>query len=252
MMVRKGVRSVLGFLVVLVALAYLSGCAAIPEAIEHSDLSLKVKMTHSIFLDPTFKATHRNIFIEVKNTSQLQKFKPELLSQKLAMYLASKGYNIVSDPRKADYILQVNALYFDKYRKTATKEGASVGAAAGGIAGAAISGADQPSDLIVAAVGAGVGYIGGAIVGKALAINTFAGEVEVQIMEKAEKPIEMEIETNANQGSATTIKTRQVKKSNYQIYRTRIAVVATKTRLSEKEAVQAVIDKLAYEIANIF
>ena len=54
MMVRKGVRSVLGFLVVLVALAYLSGCAAIPEAIEHSDLSLKVKMTHSIFLDPTF------------------------------------------------------------------------------------------------------------------------------------------------------------------------------------------------------
>ncbi len=228
------------------------GCATIPEAIEHSSLQIGTKMSDTIFFDPEYKMTHKKIFIDVTNTSNIRKINISNFKQKIASDLQAKGYTIVVDPTQADYILQVNVLYFDHYRKTGAKEGAATGAALGAAAGLAASGDNDVDALIIAAVAAGAGYVGGAVVGKMIHIDTFAGVVDVQIKEKHEKPIKETVETNASQGSATVVKQRLEKESHWMIYRTKIAVTATKTNLKEEEVAKVVEDNLADQIAGIF
>lgn len=233
------------FLVGLMA----SGCSTIPEAIENRKLYIGAKMSEPIFLDPVKKARLRTIYVEVRNTSQLQKLNPTLLRKAIEEKLREKGYTIVSNPLDAGYIVQVQVRYFDFLKeKTGTKEGAAAGAIVGG--GAALSG--DAEKLILAALAAGVGYTGGALVGSLVSINTFAGYVDLQIMERSEKPIKKEIVTEARQGTETVIRTKQTEETSYQIYRNGIAVTVTKTNLSEEEAVAAIIDKLSHEIAGIF
>ncbi|HAA83662.1 MAG TPA: hypothetical protein DIT22_04490 [Thermodesulfobacterium commune] len=177
-------RKVVACSLALALTLQLTGCATIPEAIEYRQLTTNYKMTDTIFLDVTKKAKYRNVYVDVRNTSQLQEVDTEVLRKAIADKLAGKGYNLVQDPSTADYILQVNILYFDYYRKTGAKEGAAGGAIAGAIAGGAAGGRDVEA-LILAAIGAGVGYVGGALVGSAIKIETFAGVVDIQIMERA-------------------------------------------------------------------
>lgn len=229
----------------------LVGCATIPEAIEYSNLYTNYKMSDTIFLDPIKKTKYRNIYIDVRNTSQFQEVDTNTLKNALAEKLLTKGYKIIDEPAQADYILQVNVLYFDYYRKTATKESAGVGAFAGAGAGALAGGRDIDA-LIFAALGAGTGYIGGALVGSAIKIETFAGVVDIQIMEKADNPVVGKIITQAKQGTSTTLQTEQTYQSQYQTYRTKLAVTATQTNLKRDVASQEVTEKLSQQIAGIF
>ena len=229
----------------------LMGCATIPEAIEYRNLYTNYKMSDTIFLDVTKKMKYRDIYIDVRNTSQFQEVDTNALKNLIAENLTAKGYNIVTDPSEADYVLQVNVLYFDYYRKTGAREGATEGAIAGGLGGAVAGGGDTES-LILAALGAGAGYVGGALVGSAVKIETFAGVVDIQIMEKADKPVTGKIVTNASQGSSTTIQTEQEYQSDYQIYRTKLAVTATQTNLKREEAAQKISNMIARQIAGIF
>lgn len=243
-------KLVIGGLAVALSLQ-LMGCATIPEAVEYRNLYTNYKMSDTIFLDVMKKMKYRDVYVEVKNTSQFQEVDTNALRNLIAENLTAKGYNIVTDPSKADYVLQVNVLYFDYYRKTSAKEGATEGAIAGGLGGAAAGGGDTDA-LILAALGAGAGYVGGALVGSAVKIETFAGVVDIQIMEKADKPVTGKIVTNASQGSATTIQTEQEYQSDYQIYRTKLAVTATQTNLKREEAAQKITDMIAKQIAGIF
>lgn len=229
----------------------LVGCATIPEAIEYRQLYTNYKMSDTIFLDITKKAKYRNVYVDVRNTSQLQEVNPEALKQVITEKLRAKGYNVISDPTGADYILQVNILYFDYYRKTAAKEGAVEGALVGGLAGGLAGGRDVEA-LILAALGAGAGYLGGALIGSAIKIETFAGVVDIQIMEKADNPVVGKIVTQAKQGSSTTLQTEQTYQSQYQTYRTKLAVTATQTNLKRDVASQEVTEKLSQQIAGIF
>jgi len=45
-------------------------CATIPEAIEYRNFYTNYKMSDTIFLDVMKKQKYRNIFIDVRNTSQ--------------------------------------------------------------------------------------------------------------------------------------------------------------------------------------
>lgn len=229
----------------------LVGCATIPESIEYRQLYTNYKMSDTIFLDITKKAKYRNVYVDVRNTSQLQEVNPEALKQVITEKLRAKGYNVISDPTGADYILQVNILYFDYYRKTAAKEGAVEGALVGGLAGGLAGGRDVEA-LILAALGAGAGYLGGALIGSAIKIETFAGVVDIQIMEKADNPVVGKIVTQAKQGSSTTLQTEQTYQSQYQTYRTKLAVTATQTNLKRDVASQEVTEKLSQQIAGIF
>ena len=129
-------------------------CATIPEAIEYRNFYTNYKMSDTIFLDVMKKQKYRNIFIDVRNTSQFQEVDTEALKNAIAERLAEKGYNILSSLSGADYILQVNILYFDYFRKTAAKEAAAKGTIADGVAGGAVRG-DDTTALILAALGAG-------------------------------------------------------------------------------------------------
>ena len=229
----------------------LIGCATIPEAIEYRNLYTNYKMSDTIFLDVIKKSKYRNIYVEVRNTSQFQEVDTSALKNAISENLKSKGYNVLTSPEQADYILQVNVLYFDYYRKTAAKEGAFEGALAGGLAGAGAGGRDVEA-LILAALGAGVGYLGGALVGSAIKIETFAGVVDVQILEKSENPVTGKVITNAQQGTSTTIHTEQQITSNYQIYRTKLAVTATQTNLKRETAAAEIIRMISAQIAGIF
>jgi len=237
--------SILGLSLQLVA------CATIPEAIEYRNLYTNYKMSDTIFLDVTKKAKLRNVYVDVRNTSQLQEVNTMELKQAIEERLKGKGYNVLATPENADYILQVNVLYFDYYRKTGAKDGAMTGALVGGAAGFGAGGRDVEA-LILAAIGAGVGYVGGALVGSAIKIETFAGVVDIQIQEKADKPVGGKIVTQAKQGTATTIQTEQELQSQYQIYRTKLAVTATQTNLKRDVAGKEVTMKLAEQIAGIF
>ncbi|MDW8095096.1 MAG: complement resistance protein TraT, partial [Caldimicrobium sp.] len=229
----------------------LSGCAIIPEAIEHRDLRVGLKMTDTIFLEPTKKAQNRDLYVEVRNTSELQEVSTDLVKNLLVSRLKNKGYRITDDPTKAGYILQINILYMDYYRKTGAKEGALTGAAVGGLAGAMAGGRDLDA-LILAAAGAALGYVGGAIIGSAIKIETFAGVIDVQIQERTDKPVVGELRTEAKQGTATTLITRQEVQTQYQTYRTRIAATAIKTNLKREEAAPVIAEKLAVQVSEIF
>lgn len=228
-----------------------AGCATIPEAIEYRELYTNYKMSDTIFLDPVKRAKYRNVYIDVKNTSQFQEINTEALKTSIAEKLRNKGYSVINDHGQADYILQVNVLYFDYYRKTAAGEGAVTGAVTAGGAGALAGGGDVDR-LILAAIGAGIGYVGGAVVGSAIKVETFAGAVDIQIMEKAENPVVGKIVTQAKQGISTTINTEQEYRSQYQIYRTKLAVVAKQTNLKRDVAAREVTEKLSQQIAGIF
>lgn len=210
-------------------------------------------MSDTIFLDVTKKSKYKNIFIDVKNTSQLQEVDPEGLRLAIAENLRGKGYNVLSTPDNADYILQVNILYFDYYRKTAAREAAGEEALGGATLGAGVgTGGGKTEALILAALGAGAGYVGGALVGSAIKIETFAGVVDIQILEKAENPVIGKLITSAKQGSVTTLQTEQAIQTNYQTYRTQLAVVATQTNLKRDEAAKEVTNMLAKQIGGIF
>ena len=73
----------------------ITGCATIPEAIEYRNLYTNYKMSDTIFLDVTKRMKYRNIFVEVKNTSQLREVNTEVFKGAIAQNLAAKGYNVV-------------------------------------------------------------------------------------------------------------------------------------------------------------
>lgn len=229
----------------------LVSCATIPEAIEYRNLYTNYKMSDTIFLDVTKKAKYRHVYVDVRNTSQFQEVDTNALKNAIAEKLVAKGYEVVNDPEKADYVLQVNVLYFDYYRKTAAREAAGEGALVGAGAGALAGGSDVDK-LILAALAAGAGYVGGALIGSAVKIETFAGVVDIQVMERAEKPVVGKIVTDAPQGTVTRIKTESEYKSDFQIYRTKLAVTATQTNLKRDVAAQEIIKMLSQQIAGIF
>lgn len=230
---------------------FTSGCAHMMTAIEHADLQTKLKMTNTIFLDPVNKAKNRTIYVSVNNTSELQEVDTEMLYQLLASKLSAKGYQIVTDPTQAGYIIQINVLYMDYVRQTGTQEGGLTGALAGA-AGGALLGQSRDTSIALGLIGGLVGGLGGALIGKAIKVETYAGTIDVQIQEKTDKPVTGQIVTNASQGTSTTIQTKQEINTDRQIYRTQIACIAQQTNIDKNEAAKVIMDKLSTQVAQMF
>lgn len=248
---QKPLFKVLSVLVLFVFMVSLTGCGQMINAIEHSDMQVKLKMSDTIFLDSVVKAKNRTVYVTVNNTSDMQEVDTGMLQNLIASRLAAKGYQIVSDPAQAGYIIQANVLYMDYYRQTGTKEGALEGGLIGAGSGALI-GQSRDTSIALGLIGGLVGGIGGALLGKALKVETYAGVVDVQIQEKTDKPVVGQIVTNAQQGSSTTIQTKQEISSNYQIYRTKIACTAQQTNIDKNEAARAIAERIANQIGGMF
>jgi outer membrane lipoprotein SlyB len=103
------------------------------------------------------------------------------------------------------------------------------------------------------AAGALVGSAAGTLIGAAVHVDTYMGVVDIQVKEKVPQGnVSTTTQSNLKQGMGTTIKSSHYTVSNYQTYRTRIAVKATRTNINMKEAVPVIENKLSSEIAGIF
>jgi len=112
-----------------------------------------VSMPKTAFLEP-YGPDQNHIYAQILNTSQ---FKNLDMDKALKNSLAKRGYIIVADPKRADFILQVNMRFAD--RETARVTG--IGTVAGGAAGAGAADVlDNPSTGQRA-----TGIIAGAIIG---------------------------------------------------------------------------------------
>ncbi|MGC9046140.1 MAG: complement resistance protein TraT [Thermodesulfovibrio sp.] len=241
----------LSVILVMFFMLQLTGCGQMINAIEHSDMQVKFKMTDTIFLDPIAKAKNKSVFVAVNNTSDMQEVDTGMLQNLISSRLTAKGYQVVSNPEQAGYIIQVNVLYMDYYRQTGTREGAVEGALTGAGAGAWL-GQSRDTSIALGLIGGVVGGIGGALIGKALKVETYAGVVDVELREKTDKPVTGQMVTNAQTGSATTIKTTQEINTNWQIYRTKIVCTAQQTNIDKKEAARVIAEKIASQIGGMF
>ncbi|MDI6714675.1 MAG: complement resistance protein TraT [Thermodesulfovibrio sp.] len=250
-MQHKPIFKLLTVLLLLVVSFQLTGCGHMVTAIEHSDMQVKLKMTDTIFLDPVIKAKNKTVYVAVNNTSDMQEVDTGMLQSLIAGRLTAKGYQVVSDPSQAGYIIQVNVLYMDYYRQTGTREGALEGALAGAGAGALI-GQSRDTSIALGLIGGLVGGLGGALLGKAIKVETYAGVVDVELREKTDKPVTGQMVTNAQTGSATTIQTKQEINTNWQIYRTKIVCTAQQTNIDKNEAARAIAERIATQIGGMF
>lgn len=244
-------RRVFSYLMLLVLGVQLVACAIVPEAIEYRNMYTNYKMSDTIFLDVSKKQKYRRVMVDVRNTSQFREVDSQAIQRRIGELLRSKGYEVVNSVDDADYVLQVNVLYFDYYRKTGAKDGALTGAVVGGVTGAMAGGRDIDA-LIIGALAGGVGYVGGALIGSAIKIETFAGVVDIQVQERVDGVVRGKLITEAKQGASTILKTEREVESGFQVYRTKLAVTVTQTNLKRDEASREVIERLSEQIAGIF
>ncbi len=240
----------LKFLVFFVALgflaSYLSSCSTVANGIEHAHLEVQAKMSNTIFLNPV-RPDQKTIFVEFRNTSQIPM--PDLKNLIIAG-LEKKGYQVVTDPYKAEFWLQGNVLYMGKKSKSMTLAGMLAGGYGGALTGLAFgSGYGK-----VGAVGVGslVGSAVGALAGAAIHVDTYIGVVDIQIKQKVNGQVQEQVNSNLQNGIGTKIKTNYKTTTQYQAFRTRIGVQATQTDMNLKKATPIIESRLAQEIVGLF
>lgn len=225
-----------------------SGCAGTMQAIDNREMTLSAKMSDTIFLDPETLMQTRNVFIRVTNTSDFQDVDfNELLKGKLA----AKGYSVTANPSGAAYIVQANLLYMGEEKESLTADGMLAGGFGGALAGSTI-GSGWKANTAGAAGGAIIGSVVGGLVGSMIHVDTYLGSVDVQIKEAVEGGVTGVMDTDAKQGSSTTLRTQREVKSSHQEYRTRIVVQAKQTNIKREVACPAIADRLATQIAGMF
>ena len=195
-------------------------------ALTKKDLDVQTKMSSSIFMDLE-NQRGRRVFVDFRNTSGKQL----TLSDMVTASIAERGYELVSSPKEADYILQVNVLSCEKASKAAIEKnlGLGFGTALTGVATGALIGTATHSPYGVG-TGAVVGGLAGSaaelVAGSLVKDVTYALVTDVQIIEK------------------TT--------SDKNTYRTRMASMANKVNLKFEEAQAPLEQAMATAIGGVF
>ena len=268
-----------GFLVRFGALAgvagILAGCSAGDAMINHSKLDVQTHMSETVFLDPV-PQSDRSVYVTARNTSDHQEID---LRGILAGAIAARGYQIVTDPDQAHYMLRVNVLQAgemkDKIGMLSAKYGEPL------IAGAAAAGATS-------ALGGGMGATTGIGLGVGLAAFaanqmiknvTYSVVVDMQLSERPRSGAKVKQSTStlaaqANgsaerlataqppqggrsvSGSATLnskVKTQQVEEEvDFKQYQLREIAYAEQVNLKFEEASPMLVAKLSTSLSNLF
>lgn len=230
----------------------LSGCAATQLAIEKRDLDVQTKLSDTIFLDPMAESK-KTIFVQVRNTSD----KPDFdIAADVTSAIAAKGYRVVTDPEKAQYILQANILQVGKVSESA--------------AHMAFGGYGAPLGSAFLAAGAAVGMgarSGGAILGAGLAggliemvANSavkdvyFTAITDVQIRERQRSGTKSHESSmhNLHQGNSGGTTVTYAEDTDYRTYQTRVMSVANKVNLDFSDAVTPLRSGLVRVISGVF
>jgi len=241
--------------VVLLIAAVLTACTAARTAVRYRNLETEVRMSDSIFLDPSGPGD-RTVYMDIRNTSGKELDVLRTVQSPVALLLSERGYALTSNPDIAHYILQANVLYIDKTNPEAARSmlangygGAILGGAIGAAIGARSSG---PSGVIGGAIGAIVGDMVNSATEELVKGVTYTAVVDVQISERARGPVKQVLNASLSQGSSTTIRQTEEIETNFRRYRTRIVASSTKVNLSFEEARPKLADVIARSIAGVF
>lgn len=259
--------------VVLVTVFIFQGCAAARIAIEHKDLAISTRMSDSIFLELT-DAVENTVFVDIKNTSD----KDLQVNEKIKAAIASRGYKVVKNFKKAFYHLRGNILFVGKTDPSAA-ENALANGFGGGLAGVAIGSEIGGTGAMI---GFGLAAAAVEVVTNALTKNvTFTIITDLQISERSADIITQSVESKFTQGETsstlvpvekgseflnpehkkdfrdhlnkgTIIKQNSTVKTNRRKYRTRVVSTANQVNLEFEEAQAVLEDNLAKSIGGIF
>jgi hypothetical protein len=240
-------------LAAVAATSQLTGCAATSVAISKHELDVQTKMSDTIFLDPT-PESKRTVFVQVRNTSDRADFD---INQEVASAIAAKGYRVVNDPDKAQFILQANILQVGKVAPSAAQMSAfgRYGAPLAGVfTGAGIAAA---AGTVHAAPIFAAGLIGGVvetIADAAVRDVYFSALTDVQIRERTRTGVKSHESSlhNLKQGRSggTTVTTDE--DTDFKTYQTRVMSVANKVNLDFAEAAPPLRAGLVRVIAGVF
>ena len=235
----------------LLIVAIMTGCATgqgpAPQYTSSSGLSagnmkLSARMSSSIFLQPVSPAK-RVVYVYGHNTSSAQGLR---FAEVIKKDLQSKGYRITDDPAKAQYMLMYNVLYVGKQDQNHTADGVL----AGGFGGAVISSLISPHTTPTV-VGGIAGAVIGGIIGSIYHHDHYMMAVDVQL-EQRQAGTETEVNTQARQGTASTLHTYHSGIKGWMVYRDRAVAQASGTNLSFDYATPAMIKEVSGELAGLF
>ena len=255
-------------LVAAIALAssVFTGCAT-------TTLQTKAKMTRTIVLDHS-KNADKTIYLQVTNTAGSGGEDMELYNS-LKSKLQSKGYTVLNSSKGAGYGLFVNVLFANNLKEAnAIKGGLGLGTTVGTLS--RVGGTGGRDSLAIGAAAA----LGGALIGKALEDEVFRAVVDISIREYSKDSINTLRTQNdngamvhnvaragelnqfsgalgdkngggdMNSGISESVTTQTTK--DYEEFKTRSFVEATKMNLKLDEALPILEAKLTKQIANLF
>lgn len=153
-------------------------------------------MSRTIFAEPV-APENQSIFIALRNTSG----KELDLQNAVVQDLRARGYQISTDPQKAEFVLQANVLYCDEQEKSNTTTGAAIGAASGGVIGAGagqVMKGNKSATMDGAVAGAAVGAVLGGLGGFFNSTKTYELRVDIRVRQKGQKEQTTTITANAS------------------------------------------------------
>ena len=99
------------WMVVVLLANLVMGCAATQLAISKRNLDVQTKLSDTIFLSPT-SDKNKTVFVQVRNTTDKTDFD---LAGPVRQSLQAKGYQVLTEPDNAWFILQANILSIEGY-----------------------------------------------------------------------------------------------------------------------------------------
>lgn len=236
---------------ILSAIYMLSGCAATQVALSKKNLDVQTKMSATLFLDPVDGEQRKNIYLQVKNTSDKSEF---YITEDLRNSLQAKGFKVVPKLSQANFVLQVNVLQVGKADPNAAEAAMYKGYGADGVAlgaGAAyVAGGDDATIV-------GAGILGGiaSVVADSLVKDVhFSVITDVQIKERLggkRKAQNTTLHYNESGTSGGTFSSFS-EKSDWKIYQTRVLSSANKVNLEFAQAAPELKRALVQSITGIF
>ena len=232
----------------IASILLLNGCSAIDKSIKHGTLDVQTKMSETVFLDPVAD-NKRTVVLQIRNTSDKKDL--DIVSE-IKTAIEDKGYKIVTDPNKANFMIQANILQVGKSTQEdpfSSLTSGYGGALAGGTVGALISSNNNYT-------GAGIGALAGGLIGtvadSAVQVVNYQMITDLQVSEKADGDVVTE-SSNAQlkQGSSGNKSSSWSQKTKWKKYQTRIISVAKKTNLKCEVALPELKRGLVQSISGL-
>ena len=232
----------------IASILLLNGCSAIDKSIKHGTLDVQTKMSETVFLDPVAD-NKRTVVLQIRNTSDKKDL--DIVSE-IKTAIEDKGYRIVTDPNKANFMIQANILQVGKSTQEdpfSSLTSGYGGALAGGTIGALISSNNNYT-------GAGIGALAGGLIGtvadSAVQVVNYQMITDLQVSEKADGDVVTE-SSNAQlkQGSSGNKSSSWSQKTKWKKYQTRIISVAKKTNLKFEVALPELKRGLVQSISGL-